>query len=179
MNAQIVEFLKALNAYCNSGESHGYVNFPDNCRLDLEIDRLIDTYKKSWEIDGPEHAQIFKAVGQGLSSCLLVYAYRMAIAGRRRKSPELLSRGLVGLAIEGFRLDARENMLVLSLLNHSAEKIGIDAVQLLEETARYSYNNSARQLRAFAERAPQDKAIEAMGYSEQITPEGPTYVRNW
>jgi hypothetical protein len=179
MNAQNEEFLKALNAYCNSSESHGYVNFPDKCHLDLEINRLIEAYRKSWEIDSAEHGQIFKSVGQGLASCLLVYGYRMAIAGWRKRSREPLLSGLLALAVEGFRVDARENLMVLSLLNHSAEEIGIDPVMLLEAAAGYSHPNAAQQFRSFAQRTPKDKAIEAMGYSQQITADGPTYVRNW
>jgi hypothetical protein len=103
----------------------------------------------------------------------------MAVAGWRKRSRELLFQGLLVLAIEGFRADARENLLVLSLLNHSADKIGVDAVALLEEAALYSHANAAQQFRSFAQRTPRDKAIEAMGYNEQNTPEGPTYVRNW
>lgn len=168
--------LQALAKDLSSPASDGYLQRPLPCALDERVGSLAEAFVAA---DQPEKQRITALFGMEQAFALLAFAERMAILGLRTGSRDRLLKGLVALAIEGFRLDSRESLPVLSLLNRSAEKTGADAVALLEEVARNSLSDAARQFRAFVQRTPQDKAIEAMGYSQQTTTEGPTYVRNW
>ena len=41
-------------------------------------------------------------------------------------SAEPLEKALLAIGVEGFRWDAREDMLILSLIHHSTVKVGAD-----------------------------------------------------
>lgn len=179
MNEQISELLEKLHVSCASSESHGYVDFPYPSPLDELIERLVAAYKEAWELDSPTRKRILDSVTVEVSNCLLVYGHRMAVLAVRQQSREPLEKALLALVVEGFRCDARENMLILSLINHSAVKVGADPRQLFENAARYASPEVAQHLREFVSRRPEDKSIQAMGYSEETTPDGFRYSRNW
>src|SRR5690242_13231031 len=168
--------LEALAKDLSSPAYHGYLQQPLPCPLDERVEALTEAFLAG---DDPERRRIIATFGKEQAFVLVVFAERMAILGLRTGSRDRLLKGLVALAIEGFNLDWQETLPPLSLLNHSAEKIGADAAALLEEVARHSPYHAARQFWNFAERTPKEKAIEAMGFSLQSTTEGPTYVRNW
>jgi hypothetical protein len=168
--------LQTLAKDLSSPASDGYLQMPLPCALDDRVGVLAKVFVAA---DPPEKRRIMDIFGLEQAFALLTFAERMAILGLRSGSHNPLVKGLAALAIEGFRMDSRESLPILSLLNRSAEKNGIDTAVLLEDAARYSLAETAEQFRAFAQRTPRDKTIEAMGYSHQVTAEGPTYVRKW
>jgi hypothetical protein len=122
---------------------------------------------------------IVRAFGSDYSFTFLAYAQRMAEQAVCANDPDMLRRGLVAVAIEGFRYDRRETIPVLSLLCHSAMKIGADPVALFREASDVSTPEVKREMMSFVNRAPEDKRISAMGYREDLSGTGFRYVRDW
>ena len=109
----------------------------------------------------------------------MTYAERMAILAVRIRSQNALKKGLLALVLEGFTCDMRESIMRLTLLSHSAHKIGVDMERLFEEVASSTNGDAERVLREFVGRSVEDKSIESMGYSEEMTSDGFSYSRNW
>jgi len=63
----------------------------------------------------------------------------------------------------------------LSLLYDSAERLGADAAAVFREAAALGRGEFADLILGFAARAPQDRAISAMGYRAAEGPEGFRY----
>lgn len=99
----------------------------------------------------------------------MAYAERMAILAVRKQSPDLLKKGLLALVLEGFKLDPREDIMRLALLDHRAIKIGVNPKQLFEEAATFATGEAIEHLRQFTLRKAQDKSIESMGFSEEAS----------
>jgi hypothetical protein len=156
--------------------SKGYGLRPIPCDLDDEIGTLVDTFANA---TASERKTLTDAFGPEQAFGLMAYAERMAILAVRNRSPDLLKNGLLALVLEGFKLDARENIMRLALLDHSALKIGMNPEQLFEEAARSATGEAIQHLREFAGRSVEDKSIESMGYSEETTADGFGYSRNW
>ena len=93
----------------------------------------------------------------------------------REKSERRLFEGLIAHVIEDFGDDARENLIQLSLLYHSASKIRLKPVALFDRAAALATPKAAEYIRDFARRWPWDRRIEAMGFRETMTPEGFSY----
>jgi hypothetical protein len=170
------EQLQSLAGELASPACTGYLQRPLPCELDDRVAAMLDAYVKGAT---SAKSEITKIIGTDQTWGLLAYAERMAILSVRRMSREPLEKALLALVVEGFRWDAREDMLILSLINHSAVKVGADPRQLFEDAARHASSEVAQYFREFVGRRPEDKSIQAMGYSEETTPEGFSYARNW
>ena len=168
--------IQILVGLLSSPQSDGYLQRKLPCELDALATNIVDDYIKGTD---KEKSAILANFGPNQSFAWLAYAERMASLAVRELSRLILFRGLIALIIEGFKLDARENILVLSLLNHSASKIKIDASVLFEEAARLAPEATAMQFRCFLNRSPDQKNIKVMGYEEQDCEGGLLYLRNW
>jgi hypothetical protein len=156
--------------------SDGYLQRPIPCPLDTRVDALVDAYRNG---DESARGQIAETLGPDQSFALLVYAERMAIASVRQNSAELLDRALIGIMMEGFRRDARETLIALSLIDHSAKKLGLDLRTMVGNAAALG-GSSMNLLRDFCDRSDPDRSIASMGYYEGKTETGQfTYLRNW
>jgi len=146
--------------------------------LDEAITRLVEAFRQvdignrsGWAKDLPMEV--------GDSQFLLTYAVRMATQALRKASPDRIKDGLAAVLLEGERDDWRESVIVLSLLNDAAKKIGTDPLQLFEDAARMAPNlPSSETIREFPRRKPEDLAIEAMGYRISTTSDGFQYEPN-
>ncbi len=107
---------------------------------------------------------------------LLAFAERMSILAVREISTERISDGLLAIVLENFSHDDREDMLILSLLHHSALKINADPLYIFDKAAEISTPECADILKNFA-RKP--KHIYTMGYIEVTTQDGFSYLRTW
>ena len=113
------------------------------------------------------------------SQLLLTYAVRMSTQALRKASPDRIKDGLAAVLLEGERADWRENVIVLSLLNDAAKKIGTDLLPLFEDAARMAPDlPSSQTVREFPRRKPEDLAIEAMGYRISMASDGVQYEPN-
>jgi hypothetical protein len=104
---------------------------------------------------------------------MLAFSDRMAVLSVRTGRAKLLFDGLVAHAIEDFRWDPRENLLRLALINHSANKLGVDSGTLFARAAELASPDAADYLR----RAP--LGIDACRYSESGEGEMFEYHRSW
>ena len=104
---------------------------------------------------------------------MLVYCARMVVLCVRRRDPELLFESLVAHAVEDFRWDARDNLVVLSLVHHSAGKLGVDSAALFARVADMASSHAAEYL----SRPP--LSLASCGFVEVEGPDGFIYDRNW
>jgi hypothetical protein len=109
---------------------------------------------------------------------LLAFGIRMAALAVREQDASHLADALAAVAIEGGRIDLRENLQVLALIYHSAEKIGADA-QSLFDSAPASNPELGAAIREFPRRAARDRSIEAMGFRESGDAGEFLYQRVW
>lgn len=176
MKHTIDELLDNLNLELASPANLGYLHRPIPCELDNKITAMLDLYKSG---SLGTRLEIAAKISSKQTWGLLAYAERMAILSVRAKSRKFLENALLALVIEGFRVDVRENILMLSLINNSAIKIGVDAKQLFESAIGNVEPEIAQRIREFIGRPIENKSIQSMGYSEAMTSDGFSYVRNW
>ena len=170
------EQLTSLVIELSSPACNGYLKRPLPCELDDCVSIMLDAYVNG---SASVKSEIMKVIGPEQSFGLLAFAERMAILSVREKSCERLEKALLALIVEAFRWDARENMLILSLINHSAIKIGADPKQFFEVAAKHASTDITQHLRKFIKRRTEDKSIQIMGYSEEMTADGFSYIRHW
>lgn len=102
-----------------------------------------------------------------------VFARRMAALAVRTGSAERLRDGALALALNG--CVARETYMMLSLIHHSAAKLGLDGDAVLREAARHATPEGARKVLEYAAR--DGKSIATMGWREIDGPDGFDYGR--
>jgi hypothetical protein len=142
------------------------------------IDAAIEKVIRQFATLPPEQRSgIVQAFGSQHSFTLLIFTMRMALLAVRERSAQRVTQGLLALVIENARYDSREDLIMLSLLNHSAEKIGADPVVLFEQAALVATPQMAEHLKAFLQRAPGLKRIESMEFREVEAPDGFRYER--
>lgn len=143
---------------------------------DLKISDLVKAYvNASFE----EREFIQSVFLNRYSSTFFFFSERMACLAVRIKSEQCLFEGLIAHAIEGGKIDWRDNILVISLLYHSAMKIGADPVTLFNMAAEFAEGEIKEIIKNFPNRAPEDRTIEAMGYVESENEQGFCYKRTW
>jgi hypothetical protein len=152
----------------------GYSSWPLPCPLDDEITNLINSFITATPLE--QNVVSEEAAKLKLNFVFLAFSERMAILGVRENSQNRLFKGLMAHVIEDFRYDYRENLLVISLLYHSAVKIGIDPVDLFQRAAAFARPRVADFIVKFA-KSP--TGIRSMGYEEIMTPDGFGYKRTW
>ena len=107
---------------------------------------------------------------------LLAFAERMASLARRTGSHRELITGIRAAALALTVGDQRDGVLVLSLLWRTTEVLGIDAASTFRSTA---LDVGSSQLDEFADRLPENRSIESMGYVEIEDEDGFRYERTW
>jgi len=146
----------------------GFLPLPN--AVDAECSRLVELYVASTPA---ERADIRDAGTLEQYRVFLTFCDRMVVLAVRSKDEGLLFQSLVAHAIEDFRWDPRENLMRLSLVRRSAEKLGVDDRALFRRVAAMASPVAARYL------SEQPLAIEAMGFSEYDGPDGFLYRRSW
>jgi RNA binding exosome subunit len=141
---------------------------------DEKISRIIDLFM-SMNAEEKSHARkLIK--GRRISSILLAYSERMAILAVRIKSKEPLARGLFAHILEDFKSDDRENLLVLSLIRHSANKIGVNVREIIAEAR----NHATMRAKEILDGLEKDfSSIREMGYRETKRDGQFWYERDW
>ena len=150
----------------------GYLPLPN--AVDELCGRIVEAYLHASDV---ERASIRSAGPDEKMRIFLTYASRMAVVAVRKQSEALIFSALVGLCIEDCGWDERETLLRLSLVYHSARKLGLDAAVMFDKAAQMSTPQTGKVLRRFARKPT---SIAAMGYSESIGQDGFfDYDRNW
>ena len=122
-----------------------------------------------------ERAGIRSAVHDESRMLILGFSDRLATLAARAADAELLFLALIAHSLEDFRIDPRENIFRLALVNHVCGKIGQSPSAMIERVARLSSPDAAQHLRAFVTVPAVMKSLRAMRIREVDTPEGVDY----
>ena len=157
----------------NSGEfdAYFYSQIPD--QRDTLVEQVLAEILAGSRADGEavrsrstlEDSQVFNA-----------FAQRMAVRAVRDRSTDLLRMGLLSLAMAG-ALDYRENLMVLSLVARSADKLGSSLTSVIDASANLLPERALLRFRDFASWPEADRNIRAMGFAESGVGDEFTYVR--
>ena len=144
----------------------GYPGRPLPDPLDEEIDALLDRY-----LEGDEElrSRFRAAIGLPQAAALEAYGVRMASVALRDRSPDALLRGLVAAMLAGSspEEDPREVLLRVPPLHRSAERLGVNPASLFATAAELAGPDTPVAVRAFPERAPADRSLEAFYWEER------------
>jgi hypothetical protein len=150
----------------------GYGHWPLPCPVDNEMSTIVNAFLHATPT---EREAVYGKVKDPF--LFLAFSRRMAILGVRERSERRLFEGLIAHAIEDFKSDARENLIELSLLYHSASRIGLDPAELFQRAAAFATPEAAKYILGFINRNPELRKIETMRFRETMTPEGFSYER--
>ncbi len=142
---------------------------------DMRISEICILYMNA----NPTQRQVLcSSLSQEAGFNLGAFASRMAMLSVREQSETLLLHGLVALIMEldwPDLPDAREILMDLSIVYHSAAKLGC-ADSLFQQAAQYADKPSSRDIvLGYLRRNPEAKRIEAMGWHEIAGPSGLIY----
>lgn len=166
------ELIKVLESVPDS-----YIEATLPCPTDDRIREVV-----SWVMDASpdQRRAVYEVMTAGASGTLEVFAERMAMLSVRRQSPDLLLVGLAAMTMTNSdRLDdPRLVNIRLSLLHHSAKRLGLDVEAFFEQAVQCmrGISSMAGTALSFLDRTPKNKRIEAMGYQEFDGPSGLIYV---
>ena len=152
-----------------------YYAMPMPSPLDEAVAALARRYSQA---PAAERTAIDARISLEHSYGFLIFAERMAALAVRERSVERVRDGLLGLALEHFRLDLREDLMVFSLLHHSARRIGADADALFRSLGPPTVAaDVAQEFERFAQRPAELKQIRVFGYHEVSDDTGFRYDR--
>ncbi len=128
---------------------------PRQAPLDSELAGLAREFAKA---DAHSRTTIRGSISMDEFYTLLAFSQRAAVFALRERSIGRVTDGLTAVAmIEAERVDWRDILVTLSLLNHAAERIGADANRLFRDAGRLSEPDVARLIDGFRRRSPQEK----------------------
>jgi len=152
----------------------GLIN-PVKNSLDSELGALCQKFAKS---DAQARADMRTSISMDEFYTLLTFSQRAAVFAMRERDVNWVNNGLTAIAmIEAKRTDARDILMALSLLYHSAKRIGANADQLFRDTAKLSEPSVATLLTGFVDRPADEKDIRASwGFDEVETSGGLGFI---
>jgi hypothetical protein len=109
---------------------------------------------------------------------LLNAARGLSILAVRENRAEHLRYGLLALLLEGARSDSQETVSYLSLLNHSAAKIGASLMPIFVALGARSFANAGALIERFLSKSEPAKAISLFGFQEIQRSNGFDYKRS-
>lgn len=127
-------------------------------------------------VDKQARAAILKNVNAKAAEALRRYTHRSAEESVRHRDPNQIVAGVTALAIGSRHIDPRDVVVALSLLAHSAVKLGRVSDEILESTLTFVPDSFGDQIRDFLERDEEDRAIKEMGFKEGKSKDGFHYV---
>jgi hypothetical protein len=139
----------------------------------------LETVLDRWDVMPEEQKQ---SESGGLSDeqrqFLLNAARGMSILAVRVNRTEYLRYGLLALLLEGARSDSQETVSYLSLLNHSAAKIGANLMAFFSALDARSFGNVGALIERFLSKSESAKAISLFGFQEVQRSSGFDYKRS-
>lgn len=125
----------------------------------------------------------FSSVATGLNlvtaRILLAFAARTASYAVRIQDPAWIRYGLMAAQLALKQEDAREIIVIYSILYRGLELLDIDRIATFVEVAGWAPPDIRDFTIKFTQRDPQDKSIAAMGYVEGSGEDGFDFVRTW
>jgi hypothetical protein len=157
-------------------ENKGYGLLPIPNPRDEEIKTLILRWSA---LDTVSRQRAAAAIRENQRFTLLAFSERMASRSVRERSQDLIFVGLLGLGLDGWRDDWRDNAALLCLHYDAARKIEVEPDKVFARAADLLSEKATIALRAFLNRSAEDQSLQAMGYEEGRDPEGFRYKRTW
>jgi len=124
-------------------------------------------------------ADVLSKVSDTGRQVLLAYAERMASLAVRRRDQGLLLRGIVALVVGGLDRNARESLMVMALVEDSAERIGADLEDTLEAVSKIVGHPGTVNLVLWLTRKPEVRTLESMRYVAGADDDGFRYRLDW
>ena len=115
--------------------------------------------------------------GFELEQSMQVFAFRMAVLAVRGGSVDRLRDGALALALNGCA--SREMYALISLVHHSAGKLGLRPNAFLSECAPHGTPDGMKALESFAQRPRESQRIELMGFHESARDGAFSYRFAW
>jgi len=145
-----------------------------------ELDRLIQQSCKLFAgLPADERSKFTSAISIDEFYKLIAFAKRVSVFALRTKDAALVQDGLTALAmIEVKRTDFRDVIWVLALLNHVADRLGLDATALICSAAQLAEPETVKLMRDFANGSARHKSLrDSWGYLEVETQFGLGFAR--
>jgi hypothetical protein len=152
-----------------------YLINPAPSALDSKLRELCRSFAKGGAVS---RAKTRASISMDEFYTLLTFSKRAAVFGIRERNASWLIDGLTALSmIELDRVDFRDALVSISLLHHSAVKIGQNANQLLSDAAALSESKVSGLIKDFIKRPSEDKVLRAKwGYDEVETRDGIGFI---
>lgn len=152
-----------------------YFAEPLPCAVDEQIRRIVFRFTA---VTPPERAQFQDALPPEHRSLFGIYGHRAATIAARQNDLDWLRSGLTGFAIANYTIPQKRKVEVgMAVYLHVAQKLGVNPVDLFEETAVYAAPTMAAELLAFGRRP--DVTLHKYGWQELKTPDGVKYKFNY
>ncbi|MFL6621494.1 MAG: hypothetical protein ACJ8NR_02595 [Sulfurifustis sp.] len=162
--------------WLNVTNNHGYGLLPIPSARDEEISALI----RQWmALDSKERQEAAKSIKDEQSGTFLAYSERMASRAVRESNRDWILLGLIAQGLDGWRMDYRENIVILALHYDAAERIRVSAKSVFMEASSWLSPDVGTALVTFSKRVPEDRSLKAMGYEASHDASGFLYKRTW
>ncbi len=152
-------------------ERNSKANSPQRTPLDSVIENLSMLFQ---DATPAQRAMVRPALPPNAGFALHCFAQRMAVRALRERSREPLTLALTAVCIEDTKLDFRDTITSLALLNHVAERIQIDPEQLFRDAIAMSTERTSKMIVSFLARSPEMKSLSAVGFHEGSSEYGRT-----
>ena len=143
--------------------------------LDSELSELCQRFAKS---DAQVRAKMRTSISADEFYTLITFSRRAAVFAIRERNLNWVSNGLNAIAmIEAERIDSRDILWALSLLYHSAKRVGANADQLFGAAAKLSEPNVSKLFTEFLGGTAEYKDLRSSwGYDEVETKDGIGFI---
>lgn len=128
--------------------------------------------------EAEERGRIRRAASMDDFYTILAFSRRSAIFAIRERNAHRLSEGLTAISIvEQKRIDPRDGIVAVAMLDHAAREIGADANGLLESAARLAERPIAELMLGLASRRDGERELRNLaGLVVVDTPAGPGFA---
>lgn len=135
-----------------------------------QIAQLCEIFESSTDA---ERRGIVSNVVREVSFLFIRFGTDMAVTAVRQGDGRAVIRGLEALAIENCTADWRDSTIVVAVLYHSAQKIGLDADEALRFAASLAVSETGDKLfGSFLRRTPENRALSVFWIKEGTTANG-------
>lgn len=157
-------------------QNNGYGPAPIPSPRDGEIESLL----VKWQSLCPsERSTAAAQISEDQRLTLLAFAERMASTAVRVKDSSRIHLGLLALGLDGWKIDWRDNVIILSLHHDAVRRLGADPRQVFSQAGLLLSDKVNRAFADFLARTDEDKALDAMGYVTGCDEGGFRYKRDW
>ncbi len=165
-----------MNAFSIIDELRKFIRRGYGDGLPSKVDHLFSQLGGYYIKCSPEDRErLRQAVDDDTRLLLVGFSDRFATIAARTGDKACLFLALVAHSIEDFRYDARENIFRLVLIEHVANRLGVEMDELMKVVIDLSSDHCANYLREYLARPSEMNTLETMGITEIETEVGVGY----